>query len=97
MNIIIDGYSFTIETRNANNVILEKVGDGGNIISALKKFILLLHENKVEYLTIFDIKKRNRYVKVLRYIYENANDDEKALYNKASFIYDGDVLRCKVY
>lgn len=92
-----DNYKFIIETENANNILLEKVGDGGNIIDAIKSFILFLHKNKVEYITIFDIKKRDRYIKVLRYIYNNANDDEKSLYNKSSFIYDGDKIRCKIY
>ena len=97
METIIDGYKFTIEEKNANNIILEKVTDGGNIIDAIKKFIIFLHKNKVQYVTIYDIKKQDRYKNILLYIYKNANNTEKWLYDMATFIYDGDVIRCKVY
>ena len=97
MSIVIDGYKFTIEEKNANNILLEKVDDGGNIISAIKQFILFLHKNKVQYITIYDIKKQDRYKNILLYIYKNANNTEKWLYDMATFVYDGDVIRCKVY
>ena len=99
METIIDGYKFTIEEKNANNIILEKVNmkHGGNIIDAIKQFILFLHKNKVKYVTIYDIKKHDRYKNILFYIYKNANNTEKWLYDMATFIYDGDVIRCKVY
>ena len=97
MNILINGYSFTVEENNANNILLEKVDDSGNIIDAIKQFILFLHKNKVQYVTIFDIKKQDRYKNILLYIYKNANNTEKWLYDMATFIYDGDVIRCKVY
>ena len=97
METIIDGYRFTIEENNANNVILEKIGEGGNIISAIKKFILFLHKNQIQYITIYDCKKRDRYRNVLLHIYRNANNTEKWLCDMANFIYDGDVIRCKVY
>ena len=97
METIIDGYKFVVETNNANNIILEKVADGGNIISSIKKFIIFLHKNKVQYVTIYDIKKRDRYRNVLLHIYKNANNREKCLYDMATFIYDGDRIRCKVY
>ena len=97
MNILINGYKFTIEEKNANNIVLEKVSDGGNIIDAIKQFILFLHKNKVQYVTIYDCKKRDRYKNILLYIYKKANNTEKWLYNKATFVYDGDVIRCKMY
>ena len=97
MEVILDGYKFVIETHNANNIILEKIEDGGNIISAIKQFIIFLHKNKVQYVTIYDCKKKDRYKNILLYIYRNANNTEKWLYNMANFIYDGDVIRCKVY
>lgn len=99
MNIIIDGYSFTVEENNANNILLEKVSSeyNGNIINAIKSFILFLHKNKVQYVTIFDSKKRDRYRNILLYIYKNANNTEKWLYDMASFIYDEDKIRCKIY
>ena len=97
MEVILDGYKFVIETHNANNIILEKVADGGNIISALKQFILFLHKNKIQYVTIYDCKKRDRYRKVLLHIYKNANSTERWLLDMATFVYDGDVIRCKVY
>ena len=99
METIIDGYKFTIEEKNANNIILEKVNmkHSGNIIDAIKQFILFLHKNKVQYVTIYDIKKQDRYKNILLYIYKNANNTEKWLYDMATFIYDGDVIRCKVY
>lgn len=99
MSIIIGGYRFTVEENNANNIILEKVNmqHSGNIISAIKKFIIFLHKNKVQYVTIYDIKKQDRYKNILLYIYKKANNTEKWLYDMATFVYDGDVIRCKVY
>lgn len=97
MNILINGYSFTVEENNANNILLEKASDEGNIIDAIKNFIIFLHKNQIQYVTIYDIKKRDRYKNILLYIYKKANNTEKWLYNKATFVYDGDVIRCKVY
>ena len=98
METIIDGYKFTIEENNANNIILEKVGEtDGNIIDAIKSFIKFLHKNKVQYVTIYDCKKRDRYKDILLYIYKNSNNTEKWLYDMATFVYDGDVIRCRIY
>lgn len=97
METIIDGYKFTIEEHNANNIILEKVEDGGNIISAIKSFIIFLHKKQIQYVTIYDIKKKDRYRDILLHIYRNANNIEKWLYDMANFIYDEDKIRCKVY
>lgn len=97
MNILINGYSFTVEENNANNILLEKVSDDGNIIDAIKQFIIFLHKNQIQYVTIYDIKKQDRYKNILLYIYKNANNTEKWLYDMATFVYDGDVIRCKMY
>ena len=97
MSIIIGGYSFTIEENNANNILLEKVSDGGNVISAIKQFILFLHKNKIQYVTIYDIKKQDRYKNILLYIYKKADNTERWLYDMATFVYDGDVIRCRIY
>lgn len=99
MSIILDGYMFTVEENNANNIILEKVDmqHSGNIINAIKSFILFLHQKRIQYVTIYDIKKQDRYKNILFYIYKNANTAERWLYDMASFVYDGDVIRCKIY
>ena len=99
MSIIIGGYRFTVEENNANNILLEKTNmqHGGNIIDAIKQFIIFLHKNQVQYITIYDCKKRDRYRDVLLHIYRNANNTEKWLLDMANFIYDGDVIRCKVH
>ena len=97
MSIIIGGYMFTVEENNANNIILEKVTDGGNIISAIKQFIIFLHKNQIQYITIYDCKKRDRYKDILLYIYKNSNNTEKWLYDMATFVYDEDKIRCKIY
>ena len=98
MSIIIGGYRFTVEENNANNIILEKVGEtDGNIISAIKQFIIFLHKNQIQYITIYDCKGRDRYRNVLLHIYRNANNTEKWLYDMATFVYDVDVIRCKMY
>ena len=97
MNILINGYSFTVEENNANNILLEKVSDGGNIIDAIKQFIIFLHKNQIQYVTIYDCKKRDRYKNILLYIYKKADNTEKWLLDMATFIYDGDVIRCKMY
>lgn len=97
MNILINGYSFTVEENNANNILLEKVSDGGNIIDAIKQFIIFLHKNQIQYVTIYDCKKQDRYKNILLYIYKKADNTEKWLYDMATFVYDGDVIRCKMY
>ena len=97
MNILINGYSFTVEENNANNILLEKVDDSGNIIDAIKQFIIFLHKKQIQYVTIYDCKKRDRYKNILLYIYKKANNTEKWLYDMATFIYDGDVIRCQIY
>lgn len=97
MNILINGYNFTVEENNANNILLEKVSDDGNVIDAIKQFIIFLHRKQIQYVTIYDCKKRDRYRDILLHIYKNANNTEKWLLDMATFIYDGDVIRCKVY
>lgn len=99
MSIILGGYRFTVEENNANNIILEKVDmqHSCNIINAIKSFILFLHQKRIQYVTIYDIKKQDRYKNILLYIYKNANTTERWLYDMATFVYDGDVLRCKIY
>ena len=97
MNILINGYRFTVEENNANNIILEKVDDSGNIIDAIKQFIIFLHKKQIQYVTIYDCKKQDRYKNILLYIYKKADNTEKWLLDMATFVYDGDVIRCKVY
>lgn len=99
MEYTFDNYNFTIEENNANNIILEEINKQHNstIIEAIKGFILFLHKKQIQYVTIYDIKKRDRYKNILFYIYKNANNTERWLYDMANFIYDGDVLRCKIY
>ena len=99
MSIIIGGYRFTIEEKNANNILLEKVNmkHSGNVIDAIRQFILFLHKNKIQYVTIYDCKKRDRYRDILLHIYKNANNTEKWLLDMATFVYDGDVIRCRIY
>lgn len=99
MSIIIGGYRFTVEENNANNIILEKVNmkHRGNVIDAIKQFIIFLHRKQIQYITIYDCKKRDRYRNILLHIYKNANNTEKWLLDMATFVYDGDVIRCKVY
>ena len=96
MNIIIGGYKFTVEENNANNIILEKVDDSGNIIDAIKQFILFLHKKQIQYVTIYDCKKRDRYKNILLYIYKKANNTERWLLDMATFVYDGAVLSCRI-
>ena len=97
METIIDGYRFTVEENNANNILLEKIEDGGNIIDAIKQFIIFLHKKQIQYVTIYDCKKKDRYRDVLLRIYRNANNTEKWLLDMATFVYDEDKIRCKVY
>ena len=99
MSIIIGGYRFTVEENNANNIILEKTNmqHSGNIIDAIRQFIIFLHRKQIQYITIYDCKKRDRYRNILLHIYRKANNTEKWLLDMATFVYDGDVIRCKVY
>ena len=96
MSIIIGGYRFTVEENNANNIILEKVDDSGNIIDAIKQFIIFLHKKQIQYITIYDCKKRDRYKNILLYIYKKANNTERWVLDMATFVYDGDVIRCRI-
>ena len=99
MSIIIGGYRFTVEENNANNIILEKTNmkHSGNIIDAIKQFIIFLHRKQIQYITIYDCKKRDRYRNILLHIYRNANNTERWLYDMATFVYDEDKIRCKMY
>ena len=97
LGLLINGYSFTVEENNANNILLEKVDDSGNIIDAIKQFIIFLRKNQIQYITIYDCKKRDRYRNILLYIYKKANNTEKWLYDMATFVYDEDKIRCKIY
>ena len=97
METIIDGYKFVVETNNANNIILEKIEEGGDIISAIKQFIIFLHKNQIQYITIYDCKGRDRYKNILLYIYKKANNTERWLLDMATFVYDEDKIRCKIY
>ena len=99
METIIDGYKFTIEEKNANNIILENVNmkHSGNIIDAIKQFILFLHKKQIQYVTIYDCKKRDRYKNILLYIYKKANNTERWLYDMATFVNDNEVIRCRIY
>lgn len=99
MDITIDNYQFIIEENNANNIILVEVDKqhNSNVINAIKNFILFLHKKQIQYVTIFDCKKRDRYKDILLHIYKNANNTERWLYDMATFIHDRDVLRCKIY
>lgn len=100
MEYIFDNYKFIVEEDNCNNILLEKLNDTHqySIITAIKKFILFLHKNKIQYVTIYDIKKQDRYKNILFYIYKNANTTERWLYDMATFVYDEDrIIRCKIY
>ena len=97
METDIDGYKFTVEEKNANNIILEKIEEGGNIISAIKQFIIFLHKKQIQYITIYDCKGRDRYRNILLHIYRNANNTERWLLDMATFVYDEDKIRCKIY
>lgn len=99
MSIIIGGYRFTVEENNANNIILEKVNmkHSGNIIDAIRQFIIFLHRKQIQYITIYDCKKQDRYRDILLHIYKKADNAEKWFLDMATFVYDGDVIRCKVY
>lgn len=94
-----DNYKFIVETKNANNILLSEISADHkhSIIRAIKEFIVFLHKNRIQYVTIYDIKKQDRYKHILLYIYKNANTTERWLYDMASFVYDGDNIRCKIY
>lgn len=96
---IFDNYKFVVETNNCNNILLEKLDNKHqySIIVAIKHFILFLHKNGFQYVCIYDIKQRDRYTKILKYIYKKGNNTERWLLNKATFIEDEERLLCKVW
>jgi hypothetical protein len=99
MKFLYDNYLFEIELDNANNILLTQVGDEHqfSVIKAIKQFILFLHKNKIQYVSIYDKKLKDRYSTIFKYLYNKANNTERWLYSMASFINDEDVLLCKVY
>lgn len=99
MEYIFDNYKFIVEENNCNNILLEKLSDKHqySIITAIKKFILFLHKNKIQYVVIYDVALRDRYTKILKYIYKKSNNTERWLYSLATFVNDGDNIICKVY
>ena len=99
MNYIFDNYKFTVETDNANNIVLEEINSGHkhSIVYAIKKFIIFLHKNNIQYIIIYDSKQKNRYINILKYIYKKADNTERWLLNKATFITDGDNILCKIW
>jgi hypothetical protein len=99
MKFLYDNYLFEIELDNANNILLTQVGDEHqfSVIKAIKQFILFLHKNKIQYVSIYDKKLKDRYSTIFKYLYNKGNNTERWLYNMASFINDEDVLLCKVY
>ena len=63
IQFITDNYVFTIELDNASNILLqeETVCHEHSIIEAIIQFILFVHTHKIQYLTIYDSKKRDYY------------------------------------
>lgn len=99
MEYIFDNYKFIVEEDNANNILLEKLSDKHHcsIITAIKNFIIFLHKNKVQYVVIYDVAKRDRYSKLLKYIYKKSNNTERWLMDLATFVNDGDNVICKLF
>lgn len=99
MEYIFDNYKFIVEENNCNNILLEKLNDKHqySIITAIKKFILFLHKKQIQYVVIYDVALRDRYSKILKYIYKKSNNTERWLYSLATFVNDGDNIICKIY
>lgn len=99
MEYIFDNYKFIVEENNCNNILLEKLNDKHqySIITAIKKFILFLYKNKIQYVIIYDVALRDRYAKILKYIYKKSNNTERWLYSLATFINDENRIVCKLW
>lgn len=99
IEFIFDNYKFTVEENNCNNIILEKLSDEHqyNIITAIKKFIIFLYKNNIQYVCIYDSKLRDRYTKILKYIYKKADNTERWLLNKATFVNAEKGIVCKLW
>lgn len=99
MTFIYKNYSFTVEPEKGNNVVLEKIRntENGTVLEAMLEFFLWCLDNGIQYITIEDIKGRDRYSTVIKYMFENAPISKKMLLSKSFFINDGPVLRVKLY
>lgn len=97
IQFITDNYVFTIELDNASNILLqeETVYHEHSIIEAIIQFILFVHTHKIQYLTIYDSKKRDRYMKLLKKLLKD--ERVRNIICNSYFIYDGDTVRCKLY
>lgn len=94
-----DNYKFVVETDNANNILLSEIDSNHkhSVTKAIKKFILFLHKNNIQYISIYDSKLRDRYTSIIKYIYKKGNNTERWLMGKATFINDKGNLLCKIY
>lgn len=91
------GYLFEIEKNN--NVLLSKT-DANTLIpltEAVKQFIIFLYYNKIQYVMIYDVKKKNRYKHLLQHIYKTSSYYFKKLMSYATFVEDDNHLIVKLY
>jgi hypothetical protein len=96
---IFDNYKFVVETDNANNILLSETSTDHkySITKAIKKFVVFLHQNNIQYISIYDSKLRDRYTSIIKYIFKKGNNTERWLMSKATFINDKGNLLCKIY
>lgn len=91
------GYQFIIEKNG--NVLLTKTDENTLIplTEVVKQFIIFLYDNKVQYVMIYDVKKKNRYKHLLMRIYNTSSFYFKKLMSFAEFVEDDDHLIVKLY
>ena len=91
------GYLFDIEKNN--NVLLTKIDANTLIplIEVVKQFIIFLYDNHIQYVMIYDVKKKNRYKHLLARIYNTSSNYFKKLMSYATFVEDDNHLIIKLY
>lgn len=97
MKFLFGGYLFEIEKNN--NILLSKTDENTLIplSEAVKQFIIFLYDNKIQYVMIYDVKKKNRYKYLLTYIYNKSTYYFKKLMSFANIVEDDGHLIIKLY
>lgn len=97
-----DNYKFIIEVDKGFNVLLEETSNIHNdtLPSSILGFIEYLCEvcRDVQYIKIYDVKGKNRYSHLIKWIFDNkATHYQRWLLSRAHFIEDDGFLLVKVY
>lgn len=92
-------YRFLVQEEKGNNIVCEKTKDKykKSFIETSIEFFKWLKAHQFQYVTIEDIKKKDRYTPFLKMMYRYAEDKDKKDIGKIFVLPDNEVLRLKIY